>query len=586
MTDWAQPTINSQYDILVADFRDRDDDLARQFDGVTSSNIPTGAIRWSSANRRHEKWDGTSWAELVSTGYNISADRLGGQDSAFYRNAGNLNAGTLPAARFNDTAHGSRGGGSLHALATQSANGFMAAGDKAKLDGLDGYNFDDFLAGFDPTDKRHTQYTGSLNDVSVNSIYNVAGSSVTEAPADLSSWGFLHTLVHVNSANYRTQLLYAMNGASYRVWMRHYDAAVWGGWELVLDGPASDYAKLAAANVFSGDNTFSGNNSFSGENGVTGQFTNFSHTGASITFDVLDAPDGRGGRRITCNDGGGNWNFRTGNYYNAGEKYTKAGDGAVKMTMNTDGQAGAWYVTVAGAAAAAGDNVTYDGTLQVTTGAVTFNNEHLWRMGNVGPRISELGALSVLDPDTDEIVVRDATDGVGKRVLLKDLQTDGAALLGVADLTDQNNVAITFPNGTSSADYTSIIVCVADAKRSATGSVYINFGDGLGNTSSPKTPVLQDSASLVVTDRLWSSSQCSMVATPGVDRDAVALMTTAYTIRGLLGAHTVAARDGLPVAGMPAGSGPIKNAHVLTGDAETFTQGTMYVYGIKRSPIV
>ena len=36
----------------------------------------------------------------------------------------------------NDTAHGSRGGGSQHSLATTSVNGFMSASDKTKLDGF------------------------------------------------------------------------------------------------------------------------------------------------------------------------------------------------------------------------------------------------------------------------------------------------------------------------------------------------------------------------------------------------------------------------------------------------------------------
>lgn len=65
------------------------------------------------------------------------SDLLDGQNSSFYRNAGNLNAGTLPAARFNDTAHGNRAGGSLHpdAIAAGAA-GFMSGADKTKLDGL------------------------------------------------------------------------------------------------------------------------------------------------------------------------------------------------------------------------------------------------------------------------------------------------------------------------------------------------------------------------------------------------------------------------------------------------------------------
>lgn len=57
--------------------------------------------------------------------------------------ASDLAAGTLPAARFDDTAHGTRAGGSLHAAATGSVAGFMAAADKTKLDAITGTNTGD-----------------------------------------------------------------------------------------------------------------------------------------------------------------------------------------------------------------------------------------------------------------------------------------------------------------------------------------------------------------------------------------------------------------------------------------------------------
>ncbi|MFN3992549.1 MAG: DUF2793 domain-containing protein [Tabrizicola flagellatus] len=50
--------------------------------------------------------------------------------------AADLTAGTLPPARFDDTAHGNRAGGALHATATTGAAGFMSAADKTKLDGV------------------------------------------------------------------------------------------------------------------------------------------------------------------------------------------------------------------------------------------------------------------------------------------------------------------------------------------------------------------------------------------------------------------------------------------------------------------
>jgi hypothetical protein len=51
--------------------------------------------------------------------------------------ATDLITGTLPAARFDDTAHGARTGGSLHAdVVAAGASGFMTGADKTKLDGV------------------------------------------------------------------------------------------------------------------------------------------------------------------------------------------------------------------------------------------------------------------------------------------------------------------------------------------------------------------------------------------------------------------------------------------------------------------
>ena len=50
--------------------------------------------------------------------------------------ATDLGAGTLPAARFNDAAHGTRAGGTLHPDATTSVSGFLSGADKTKLNGI------------------------------------------------------------------------------------------------------------------------------------------------------------------------------------------------------------------------------------------------------------------------------------------------------------------------------------------------------------------------------------------------------------------------------------------------------------------
>ena len=66
MANWSNPQLTSTYTNFVTEVKDRDTDLALQFDGTTSSNIPTNAIRWNSSINRWQKWSGSAWGELTS----------------------------------------------------------------------------------------------------------------------------------------------------------------------------------------------------------------------------------------------------------------------------------------------------------------------------------------------------------------------------------------------------------------------------------------------------------------------------------------------------------------------------------------
>lgn len=104
--DFSKPSITALYTAWPGDIQTNFADQAKMFDGATmSGTIPTNAIRWSSANSRWEKWNGSSWVELLaiaSATYAIrvnTADNLNGQASSYYRDATNINAGTLAVAR-------------------------------------------------------------------------------------------------------------------------------------------------------------------------------------------------------------------------------------------------------------------------------------------------------------------------------------------------------------------------------------------------------------------------------------------------------------------------------------------------------
>lgn len=66
MANWSNPLLTSTYTNFVTEVKDRDTDLALQFDGTTSTNIPTNTIRWNSSANRWQKWNGSNWAELTS----------------------------------------------------------------------------------------------------------------------------------------------------------------------------------------------------------------------------------------------------------------------------------------------------------------------------------------------------------------------------------------------------------------------------------------------------------------------------------------------------------------------------------------
>jgi hypothetical protein len=66
MANWSNPVLTSTYTNFLTEVKDRDTDLALQFDGTTSTNVPTGAIRWNSSVNRWQKWSGAAWGELTT----------------------------------------------------------------------------------------------------------------------------------------------------------------------------------------------------------------------------------------------------------------------------------------------------------------------------------------------------------------------------------------------------------------------------------------------------------------------------------------------------------------------------------------
>lgn len=72
------PVTSEDRATVLADIRAHVTALAKMFDGETTSNTPTGAIRYSSGNTRLEKWDGATWVELPMNFLKLSGGTLTG----------------------------------------------------------------------------------------------------------------------------------------------------------------------------------------------------------------------------------------------------------------------------------------------------------------------------------------------------------------------------------------------------------------------------------------------------------------------------------------------------------------------------
>lgn len=69
MTDWANPTTQSQYPNVLADLKDRDVSAVKLFNGVSDSNVPVDAIGYDASADRLRKWSGSAWSYILQSLY-------------------------------------------------------------------------------------------------------------------------------------------------------------------------------------------------------------------------------------------------------------------------------------------------------------------------------------------------------------------------------------------------------------------------------------------------------------------------------------------------------------------------------------
>ena len=71
MANWSKPELTSKYTDFLTEVKARDDDIAVQFNGTTSTNIPNNAIKWDAGAGRWKKYNTSlntpAWEELTTT---------------------------------------------------------------------------------------------------------------------------------------------------------------------------------------------------------------------------------------------------------------------------------------------------------------------------------------------------------------------------------------------------------------------------------------------------------------------------------------------------------------------------------------
>jgi hypothetical protein len=96
-TDFTKPVVGDAYATLLPGIVTAINDLARGLEPTltgTSTNVPTGAIRWNAGTSLWERYNGTSWAALAAT-YGISISGSAGSAATASNLTGGV-AGAVP----------------------------------------------------------------------------------------------------------------------------------------------------------------------------------------------------------------------------------------------------------------------------------------------------------------------------------------------------------------------------------------------------------------------------------------------------------------------------------------------------------
>lgn len=114
MANWLNPLLTTQYDVFLAEVKDRDLDSVTMFKN-DPTNQPVGSVRFNRATKIFEEWSGSAWVALIIgiAGGGTGAANLGGIGGAIglgtmaYQNSNNVNitGGIVANCQINDATY-------------------------------------------------------------------------------------------------------------------------------------------------------------------------------------------------------------------------------------------------------------------------------------------------------------------------------------------------------------------------------------------------------------------------------------------------------------------------------------------------
>jgi len=182
MADWSLPALTTPKVNVLSMLNEKLAAAARMEYG-SDTNLPSGTVRWSVANNRFEQWSaaGGSWGALTNT-YSINVSTFDGQAAAFYRNASNLNAGTVATARLPSASTSARGAVQLTTSTSSTSTTLAPTASALKAVG-------DALAGKASSSHGHgasdlpSASTGAPGVAQLNSAVNSTSNSQAATPS-------------------------------------------------------------------------------------------------------------------------------------------------------------------------------------------------------------------------------------------------------------------------------------------------------------------------------------------------------------------------------------------------------------------